>query len=148
MPNHFHLLIQEKEEGNAGKFTKKITSAHTQYFNLQNDRSGVLFQGRTKIIPMKKDSHFLYLPFYLLTNPLKLKQANWKKHKIKNKKEMLNFLENYKWSSYQEILEKNKFPDIINKKLFFEIYNTNKKEVKKELQEIINAWLKKQTNTI
>ena len=59
-------------------------------------------------------------------------------HKIKDKKEMIDFIENYEWSSYKEILEKNNFLDIINKKLFFETYNLNKREVKEELLNLIN----------
>ena len=67
MPNHPHIFLQEKIDGGASVFSKKITSGHTQYFNIRNKRIGVLFQGRSKIILVKHDAHFLHLPFYILS---------------------------------------------------------------------------------
>ena len=63
MPNHHHILVLEKIDEGASVFSKKITSGYTQYFNLKNDRQGVLFQGRSKIILVERNPHFLYLPF-------------------------------------------------------------------------------------
>ncbi|MBU1255683.1 transposase, partial [Patescibacteria group bacterium] len=72
MPNHYHILVQEKSDGGASMFSKKISSGYTQYFNLKNKRSGVLFQGKSKIIQIKQDDHFMYLPYYIFSNPIKL----------------------------------------------------------------------------
>ena len=72
MSNHYHLLVQEKVNGGASTFSKKITSGYTQYFNLKNKRVGVLFQGKSKIILLKKDEHFRYVPYYIFSNPIKL----------------------------------------------------------------------------
>lgn len=132
MPNHFHDLVLERIDRGAGEFSKKVTSGYTQSFNLENSRSGVLFQGRTKIIPVVKDDHFLLLPFYILSNPIKLIEPKWKEIGIKNHKKVFKFLENYRWSSYLDIIGKENFPSVINKRLFFEIYDTNEKRFKKE----------------
>src|SRR3989344_2776781 len=43
MPNHFHLLIREVEEGGISKFMQKVTTGYTMYFNKRHDRSGSLF---------------------------------------------------------------------------------------------------------
>lgn len=139
MPNHYHLLVQEKVDGGASLFSKKISSGYTQYFNLEYKRSGVLFQSRTKIILIKNDSHFLHLPFYIFLNPVKLIEPEWKEGGIKNHEKAARFLENYKWSSFNEtiLLKKGIFSDSINSNLFFEFFKTNPKDFKKELTEWI-----------
>jgi|APSaa5957512576_1039674.scaffolds.fasta_scaffold00980_11 hypothetical protein len=135
MPNHPHILVLEKDDNNAGKFSRKVFDGYTKYFNKINDRSGVLFQGRTKIIPIQRDSHFLWIPFYIMANPLDLFQLDWRENGIKNPKKAFEFLINYRWSSLQDLVGKNNFPDIVNKKLFYELYNTNEKDFKREFMQ-------------
>ena len=48
MPNHFHLLIKEKEEFGISRFIHKIATSYSMYFNKLNERSGRLFQGPYK----------------------------------------------------------------------------------------------------
>src|SRR3989344_2009952 len=48
MPNHFHLLVRELEEGGISKFMQKLTTGYTMFFNKKYERSGSLFQGRFK----------------------------------------------------------------------------------------------------
>ena len=140
MPNHYHILVQERVDGGAGLFSKKVSSGFTQYFNLKNKRSGVLFQGRTKIILVNDDAHYLHLPFYVFLNPIKLIESQWKEVGIKNYKKAVEFLENYKWSSFSETIlgKKGNFSDIVNNNLFFDLFDTNPKQFKKEIFE----WLK------
>ncbi len=135
MPNHYHILVQEKIDGGSSMFSKKLSSGYTQYFNLKNKRVGVLFQGRSKIISIQRDEHFLHLPFYIFSNPIKLIEPCWKEKGIKKLNKVIQFLENYKWSSYSDIIGRENFPFIINKKLFFEIFDTNEKRFKKDFSE-------------
>ncbi|MBU2219244.1 hypothetical protein KKG15_02015 [Patescibacteria group bacterium] len=138
MPNHIHLLVQEKVNGGTSLYSKKIIGGYTKYFNDSNERSGVLFQGRSKIILIKKDKHFIHMPYYIFSNPVKLIESYWKEKGIKNSKKAIQFLENYKWSSFSDITGKDNFPFIINKKLFFEFFDTNKKQFKKDFFEWLN----------
>ncbi len=140
MPNHPHLMVMEKEVGNASLFSKKMFGGYTKYFNEQNDRSGVLFQGKSKIILVEKDRHFLYLPFYIHLNPLDLFQSNWKEDGIKDLKGAIKFLEEYRWSNYGDIIGvgNKEFENVANKKLFFELFNTNEKKYKHDFEE----WLR------
>jgi len=140
MPNHPHIFVQEKVDGGAGRFSQKLLVGFTHYFNLKNKRSGVLFQGRSKIIRVERDTHFQHLPFYIFSNPIKLIEPKWKDDGIKNFKKVMEFLENYKWSSFPDLIGKNNFSEIINKKLFFEVYDTDEKRFKKDFIE----WLKGQ----
>lgn len=124
MSNHYHLLIREKVDGGVGLFAHKIGIGYTHYFNQKNKRSGVLFQGRTKKILVEKDAHFIHLPYYILANPVKLIEPNWKEEGVKNKKTAVEFLDKYKWVSFRDIISKEKgvFEEVINKKLFLETF--------------------------
>lgn len=48
LPNHYHLLLKEKQEGGISKFMHKFSTSYTMYFNEKYERSGALFQGRFK----------------------------------------------------------------------------------------------------
>ena len=135
MPNHSHNLVQEKIDGGASNFSKKIFGGYTKYINEKNNRSGVLFQGRSKIIKVEKDAHFFYLPFYIMANPINLIEPNWKEGGVKNIKKVMGFLENYRWSSFLDLIGKENFPLLINKNLFYEIFGTNEKKLKKDFVE-------------
>lgn len=140
MPNHYHLLVQEKVDGGAGLFSKKVSSGYTQYFNLINGRSGFLFQGKTKIIPVKNDEHFLHLPYYIFSNPIKLIDSRWKENGIKDSRKVAEFLKNYRWSSFIKTIlgEENLFCGIVNDNLFFKLFDTNPKQFERDFFE----WLK------
>lgn len=132
MPNHYHILTVEKSEHSTSLFSKKITGGYTSYFNLKNNRNGVLFQGRSKIIDVVSDSHFLHLPFYILSNPLKLFQPDWKEKGLKKHADAFGFLKDYSWTSLPDLLGKSNFSTVINKKLFFELFDTNEQKFKEE----------------
>lgn len=138
MPNHSHIMTVDKEEGKlVSDFSKKVFGGYTKYFNKKNNRSGVLFQGKTKIILLQNDKHLLYLPFYIHLNPLNIFQQNWKEVGVKDVKKAIEFLEQYRWSNYRDIIStgNNEFSNISNKALFFEMFNTNEKKYKKDLEE-------------
>lgn len=141
MPNHPHLMVVEKKEGGVSNFAKKIFGGYTKYFNEQNKRSGVLFQGRSKKILVQKEAHFLYLPFYIHLNPLDLFQPGWKEKGIKDVKGAMKFLEEYRWSNYRDIIGEGEreFSNITNRELFFEMFQTSAKEYKKDLEEWIRG---------
>ena len=61
MPNHFHLIIHELEEGGISRFMQRTLNSHAKYFNAINKTSGHLFQGPFKVIHIKDDNQLLYL---------------------------------------------------------------------------------------
>ena len=138
MPNHSHNLAQERIDCGASVFSKKIFGGYTKYINETHDRSGVLFQGKSKIISIKRDAHFFHLPFYIMSNPIELIEPNWKKRGIRNLGRVIKFLEGYNRSSFPDLIGKENFPYIINKNLFYKLFDTNKKKFKKDFIE----WLK------
>lgn len=48
MPNHFHMMLLEKEVGGISRFMKQLSNAYTKYFNERQKRSGSLFEGPFK----------------------------------------------------------------------------------------------------
>ena len=55
MPNHFHLLLKQIEDGGVSQFLSKLTNSYTRYFNARNKRSGALFAGTFKSAPIDQE---------------------------------------------------------------------------------------------
>lgn len=108
MPNHFHLLIRELEEGGISKFMQKITTGYTMYFNKKNERSGALFQGKFKATHVADDRYLRYLISYIHLNPIKLIEPKWKETGIMDKAHAEKYLETYMPSSYLDYLGKRR----------------------------------------
>ncbi len=130
MPNHFHLMLisprtvlgEEEDLNNITRFMKKVCTSYAMYFNKKYKRSGGLFEGKFKAKHIGKENYFNYLFAYMHLNPIKLIQKDWKEKGILNRDGALNFLQDYKYSSFLDFFDKNKGYDrreskIISKKL-------------------------------
>lgn len=124
MSNHYHLLLSECVEGGLSLFLRKLNVGYAKYFNERYKRTGTLFQGRTKKILIDSDSHFLHILNYIHLNPLDLVKTSrfWRERKINNVNETLDFLQNYRWSSYQDYAGRKNFPSILTTTLFNEVF--------------------------
>jgi len=134
MPNHYHLIIEQLVDNGISKFMHKLGTGYTNAFNLRRERSGTLFQGTFKAIIIENETYLTHLSRYIQLNPVELIEPNWKKQGIKNWKRVNQFLENYRWSSYLDYIDKNNFPSITDRKLIMEIFE-NVKNYKKFIQE-------------
>lgn len=67
LPNHFHLILQQKVEGGVSEFMKRL-GGYTSYFNKRHKRTGVLFQGKYKSKHIKTTEYFLHLSVYVHLN--------------------------------------------------------------------------------
>lgn len=72
MPNHFHLLVHQKEANATTKFMHRIGVTYSQYFNKRYQRAGPLFQGRFKAKYLDTDPYLLQTSKYIHRNPLTL----------------------------------------------------------------------------
>ena len=122
MPNHYHLMLSPLVEKGISRFMKKINMGYAKYFNQKNKRKGALFESRYKSVPVKNESHFTYLPFYIHLNPLDLYAPGWRNRKISNYKNAFNFLENYKWSSFPDYIDKTNFPLVTSRKFLHKCF--------------------------
>jgi putative transposase len=40
LPNHFHLLVKQKEDGGISEFMKRMGGGYTKFYNSKHERSG------------------------------------------------------------------------------------------------------------
>lgn len=83
MPNHFHLILYPREDGDIQKFMQWLTLTHTQRWHIQNKTVGTghLYQGRYKSFLIEKEKYLLTVVRYVERNPLRAKLVtkaeNW-----------------------------------------------------------------------
>ena len=102
MPNHFHLMLEQKIDDGVSIFMKRISTAYAMYFNIKYEHSGVLFQGRFKSKHVEQDAYAQWLFSYIHLNPLELIEPQWKENDVKDKQSARIFLANYKYSSFYD----------------------------------------------
>jgi putative transposase len=124
MPNHFHLLLRQKKETGISRFMNKIGVGYTNYFNMKYERVGSLFQGTFKAVLIDEESQFLYIPYYIHSNPLDLIFPNRQNTGISKLKleSAIDFLKSYKWSSHGDYIGMPNFTKIINPDFLNEIF--------------------------
>ena len=123
MENHYHLIISELVEGGLLRFMTKMNVGYARYYNDRHERNGHLFQGKTKKILIKSQVHFLYILHYVHLNPLDYLPGakKWRERDngdIKDIPKILEYLKNYRWSSYLDYCGNSNFPSILTKSLF------------------------------
>lgn len=139
MEDHYHLLVSELIEGGLVKFMMKINIGYAKYYNERYARHGHLYQGKTKKILIANEAHFLYILHYLHLNPLDYLAGaeQWRerdKSTIKNTRDALEYLNEYRWSSYLDYCGKANFPSILTKDLFEDAYGEYQKELAEYLK--------------
>ncbi len=140
MKNHYHLLLSERVEGGLSLFLRKLNVGYANYFNERYERSGTLFQGRTKKILIENDAQFNYILHYIHLNPLDYLKGGegWrvrdKGKNIRSVREALDYLKEYRWSSYPDYIGEQNFPSILTTSLFGETSGKYKKTIEKYLK--------------
>ncbi len=73
MPNHWHLVLWPRNDGELSDFMHWLTLTHTQrwHAHYQNVGEGHLYQGRFKSFPVQADGHFFSLCRYVERNALR-----------------------------------------------------------------------------
>lgn len=137
MPNHFHILVREKQENGISQFMKKLSTAYSMYFNSKYKRSGGLFEGRFKAKHVDSDEYLKYLFSYIHLNPVKLIDSDWKENGIVDRNKAKKYLKEYIYSSYLDYVgEHRREKNILTKESFpayFESFN--------EFENFIDEWL-------
>ena len=75
MPNHFHLVLHPRNDGDLQRFMQWVTLTHTQRWHAQHKSIGTghLYQGRYKSFLIEQDTHLLTVLRYVERNPLRAK---------------------------------------------------------------------------
>jgi putative transposase len=105
MPNHYHLLFEELEEGGISKFMHKLGTGYTIYFNKKYQRVGSLLQGTFKAKIVENDDYLKYILVYInVVNPGQLIGSYVKEEGVADLKRVLKFAKDYLWSTNREYL--------------------------------------------
>ena len=103
MPNHWHLLLWPREDGELSEVMRWITVTHTQRWHAHRHSAGTgpIYQGRFKSFPVQTDEHFLTVARYVERNALRAK--------------LVERAEAWRWSSlFQFVQRAINFFDIVN----------------------------------
>ena len=92
MGNHVHLLLEEGKENLALVF-KRIGARYVFWYNWKYRRSGHLFHDRYKSEAVESDQYFTVVLRHIHQNP---KKAG-----------LCKSIDDYKWSSYKDYIQKN-----------------------------------------
>ena len=124
MPNHFHLLIQQRSLSAMQGLMRSLLTRYSTYFNKKYDRVGPLFQGRYQAILINTEPYLLHLSRYIHLNPsetvdnivsafssysdyLGLKRSKWVKPDI-----ILSYFDN---STIPEVRRINTYKNFVEK---------------------------------
>ena len=129
MPNHFHILVTPLVEDGMVAFMRKLATGYSMYFNKKHHRTGSLFEGKFKSEHVDNDQYLKYLFAFIHLNPAKLKQSDWQQVGITDVGGMMNYLNNYPYSSYIDnavtrpefnILDRSRFPQYFKDKTSYD----------------------------
>jgi len=130
MPNHYHLLVSPVVENGVSLFMKKLNGGYAKYFNERYKRSGALFQGKYKSVPIVTDAHFLYIPYYIHFNPLDIEMYEWRERGIKNFRKAEEYLKKYRWGSHMDYLGIKNFPSVTQREDLLDFFGGEKEYAK------------------
>lgn len=125
MPNHVHLLVRQLKDGGISMFMQKFGAGYPAYFKKKYNlkRRGHFFQERFVAVHIKTDEQLKAVFVYIHVNSISLIEPKWKEKGIKNVEKAIEFVENYKWSSYPDYIGKKNFPSVTNREFIWEIIN-------------------------
>jgi putative transposase len=75
MPNHWHLAVQSKNDGDVGRMMHWLTTTHSTRVRVRTETigSGHVYQGRYKSFLVETDNYLLALIKYVERNPVRAK---------------------------------------------------------------------------
>lgn len=105
MPNHFHLIVREVQEGGIAAYMQRVLTSYSKYYNTKYEKSGHVFQGPYRAVHIADDRQMLHLSAYIHRNPREI--TKWFRKEGK-----------YEWSSYRDFVGEDRWgallvPDII-----------------------------------
>lgn len=122
MPNHYHLTIKQLIKNGISNFMHRIGTAYTGYFNIRQERSGILFESVFKAVLVESEEQLLHLTRYQHINPNSLGLTS---------KELTN----YSWSSLPVYLGE-KTPSFVKPRVVLSAFKKPESYLKFVLAEI------------
>src|SRR3989339_757296 len=101
MENHFHLLIQNLEDGILSVYMHRVLTAYSKYFNAKYKKKGHVFEGPFKAVHTKNNDQLLHLASYIHKNPREIE--GWD-----------SSYDKYPYSSYQDYIGLNRWGNFLS----------------------------------
>ena len=133
MPNHFHLVLKEVEDGGITAFMRKIGTAYTMYFNARYGRTGNLLLKPFQSRHVSTDRYFQHLINYVHCNPATLFEPEWRTSHVVDPQFLGEKIATYPYSSLKaHTNEKTPTSTILDSEVFSMVRTT---PIQKMLQE-------------
>jgi putative transposase len=87
MTNHVHLLVTPSSRESAARTMQAIGRSYVLYFNRRHTRTGPMWDGRFRSIPIDSEQYFLACSRYIESNPVRAG--------------MVTHPADYRWSSFR-----------------------------------------------
>lgn len=136
MPNHIHLLVRQLKDNGISQFMKKVGGGYANYFNKKYNRKGHLFS-QFRAIHIETDEQLKNVFVYIHANCISLIEPGWKENGIVNPDEVIKFLEDFKWSSYQDYIGKKNFSSVTEREFILKVMGGQQ-----GCSEAIENWIK------
>ena len=120
MGNHYHLVIQTSDEP-LSKVMHLVNSSYSRYYNRTRGRTGHVFEGRYKAIPVQNERYLLAVLRYVHRNPV---QAG-----------MCKGVGGYRWSS--DLYYRNNQGGFVEIDLLLDMLSVNRQEAVKKYNEFM-----------
>ena len=118
MPNHYHLLIKQKQEGGVIRFMANLLNSFTHYYNYINKRKGSLFLTPFRSRKIVSDEQLIHTSRYIHLNP-------YSAGIVRSYQELID----YPYSSLKEYVKDEK-EGICNTDSILKMFNNNKDRYK------------------
>lgn len=109
MPNHFHMLVWQKNQKTMVNFMRSVGTKYSRYFNKKYQRVGPVFQSRYKAVLITNENQFIYLSKYIHRNPMPTR-TDLVEYKYSSYKNYLGLI-NQTWIDKTKILSYFSKPD-------------------------------------
>jgi putative transposase len=136
MPNHIHLLTKQIRQSGIVDFTRKFGAGFAGFFNRKYSRKGPLFS-KYRAVHIKDGKQLKTAFVYIHANPISLIEPKWKEGAVKNFDKAVEFLEQYRWSSFLDYTGNSNFPSLIKKEFLISAMGGEKK-----CREYLFDWLR------
>ena len=149
MPNHFHILLREKQVGGIGKFMQRLGGSITMTFNTKYQNQGSIFQSKYKPVLIIDDTHLYHLlPYINIKNVMELYPVGGLKGAFNDFDTAWEWAKNYQFSSLKTFALGTPSPILSMEAIQYFNYPKPETEFKQQSQECINLNLNKDTNGI
>lgn len=143
MPNHFHLIVRENQEGGIAKFMQRICGSMSASANQKYNEKGSLFQGAYKARRVDDDADLRWLASYVMVkNTFELYPGGLKKARE-------NFTQAWEWGLHYQFSSMGVYGSgsassliVRDENILYELFNTPSR-FKRDSKEMLDGYFEK-----